>query len=221
MLFGCSGSIALEVLRRLKLHGAPGAFDAAVACLTSEERLPCLADGDSVHVAPEWSDLSIRVLPWEPARFARTWLGGGNAIVTMEQTGLEADIPLFALRRGYASDATPAAARVLCAAAAEGQNEILLRLLQAAPAFKEHAIGFTAPRFGDMGSALDYSIAAGNVVGAALFMGAGAGKGGLVAAGGVVRFTSRACRSDRAYLARRGVRSCGPTCLRRLGWSRT
>ena len=94
----------------------------------------------------------------------------------MEQTGANADVPLFALRRGYESDATPAAARVLCAAAAEGQNEILLRLLQAAPAFKEHAIGFTAPRFGDMGSALDYSIAAGNVVGAALFMGAGRGR---------------------------------------------
>merc|ERR1712097_74389 len=46
VLFGCTGSLALEILRRLKLHGAPGAFDAAVACLTSEERLPCLAEGD-------------------------------------------------------------------------------------------------------------------------------------------------------------------------------
>ena len=201
VLFGCTGSLALEILRRLKERGAPGAFDAAVACLTSEERLPPLHVGESVLVAPEWADRSITDLPWEPARFARTWLGA-NALVTMEQTGAEADIPLFAMKRGYASDATPAAARVLCAAAAEGQNEILLRLLQAAPAFKEHAIGFSATRFGDTGSALDFSIAAGNAVGAALFMGAGSGKamGGSVAAGGLVRTTSRAFRTERAYL---------------------
>ena len=50
VLFGCGGSIALECLRRLK--STPDKFDAALACLTSEERLPCLTEGDSVLVAP-------------------------------------------------------------------------------------------------------------------------------------------------------------------------
>ena len=117
-------------------------------------------------------------------------------------------------RRGYASDATPPAARVLAAAAAEGQNEILLRLLQAAPAFKEHAIGFTAPRFGDMGSALDYSITAGNVVGAALFMGSGSGMGaGRVGRPGPHDVASLPRRGPTS--PRSGARSCAPTCLRR------
>ena len=203
LLFGCSGSLALECLVQLKSRGAPGAFEAAIACLTPEERLPCLVDGDSVLVAPEWADISTTGLQWERARFLRHLpmydMMVGDAYALVHHLNEEIDIPMFALKRDYASDATPAAARVLCAAAAEGQNEILLRLVQAAPAFAEQALAYPATRYGDAGSALDYAISAGNVVGTAMFMGVAAGR--LVAAGGVVRTTSRAFRTERSYLS--------------------
>ena len=172
------GSLALEVLDHLReLRGGAAKVEAALAAVTSEERLPCLAAGDKVRVAMNWREAHLRndviwskatylrrLVPWEDAD---TCLGH-TLLVRYDEgdhAGTEAEVFSFGVQRDI--EEMPVAASLLCAAAADGRNELLVRLLEA-PAFAELALGFASPDV--QTTALDQAIENANVVGAAILV---------------------------------------------------
>ena len=173
---GIPGSLALEVLQHLgELSGGAARVEAAVAAVTSEERLPRIAEGDDVRVAMNWREARYeREVRWSKATYLRRHndtfdsVLGHSLLVRFEdgpEAGDESDAFSFGVQR---VGAMPIAASLLCAAAADGRNELLARLLEA-PAFGEVARGssFANP---DQTTALDHAIENANVVGAAILV---------------------------------------------------
>lgn len=171
-----AGSLALEVLGHLgELSDGASRVDAALAAVTSEDRLPCLAEGDKLFVAMNWFNHAETETTWNGATYLRPIPHSGDddelreIAVRYEREGApdEDPVKLFGVQRDY--DETPIAASLLCAAAADGQNELLLRLLEA-PAMAEAPLSYANVDDQPRVTALDYAMKAANVVGAAILV---------------------------------------------------
>mmetsp|Transcript_10798 Transcript_10798/g.33280 ORF Transcript_10798/g.33280 Transcript_10798/m.33280 type:complete len:1099 (+) Transcript_10798:2295-5591(+) len=173
-------SLGLAVLAHLeKLPDGAARVEAALASVTTVERLPLLAPGDKLYVAQGWQ---TQTLSWRAAYYSREGEDESeNSIKVTYDTpeGPLSDAYVFGCQRAYALEDTPLAAQMLADAASAGRNDLLIRLLKA-PALKEHALGFRVvarTAEGEHASSLDCAILSGNVVAAAILSVGGSLKG--------------------------------------------